>query len=139
MGLKTKLMLGVGLLFVLTACGDDNDSNSSNTGTSPGVCNITKNVVDALCLTLSSTVSNENASDYCSQTFYPVYVNSIGANGYGFVSILLDGDISCVDANEIGTCQMSAGVITYYNTEYNVTSAENDCVTNHSGTWQETP
>lgn len=127
--MKIKFLLLLGFVFLsLMGCEDADDVIATPVG---GRCYITQSTTEIICIDFANDSDTNTNASTC-ETEFDRYSNSNGASGRDYTSG--NGNI-CDTTNKVGTCQVGQNQVHYFPSEFNATTAENDCTNNQSGTW----
>lgn len=121
------------LLFIF-GCKKEQSDLDQVTNVRGGRCLLAKNTSDFICINFNSDYDPNTASTTC-QNEYQRYKSSHNVSGISWLSGNANTCSNGSSATSVGNCSLTHGIIYYYDNHWNASSAQSDCTSIQSGTW----
>ncbi len=133
---KIKLLFVLSFVFFefLLSCQKTRSDIDQTANIQGGRCRLIKGNNSYLCIDFNSGTDSNTDSTTCT-TEYNRYSTSTGLNGISWLSGNSNTCSTASSDTSVGSCTRADGIIRYYDTYFNASTAQVDCTTTHGGTW----
>ncbi len=118
----------------LLSCQKTRSDIDQATNIQGGRCRLTKVNSGYLCIDFNSGSDSNTDSATCTAEFNR-YSASAGINGINWLSGNSNTCSTASSDTSVGSCTRTDGIIRYYDTYFNASTAQIDCTITHGGTW----